>query len=95
METSENFAEWKEAVQANLNQLQAVAPYLNDSGKERKEVMTTLVNLACFCNTAGELLQWIECREDMDRQDIQRLSSYHAQSPIRCLRRIVEAADKT
>lgn len=73
-----------------MDQLRAVELYLNDAGKERKDVMVTLLNLANFCDTAAELLVWIESRNDMDEYENQCLSSYHAQSPIRRLKKIAE-----
>lgn len=94
MKTVENYTEWKEAVQTDLSQLRAVEFYLNDAGKERKFVMITLLNLADFCDTATELLEWIESRKDMDWYENMLLSSYHAKSPIRRLRKIAET-DKT
>lgn len=94
MKFVENYTEWKAAVQAILKQLRAVEPYLNDAGKERKDVMATLLDLANFCDTAAELMAWIESREGMDQYDNKRLSSHHAQSPIRRLKKIAEGTEK-
>lgn len=94
MKIVQNYADWKAAVQEILSQLHAVEFYLNDAGKVRKNVMITLLNLANFCDTAAELVEWIESREGMDRHENELLSSNHAQSPIRRLR-LIAAADKT
>ncbi len=94
MKYVKSYVEWKEAVQTTLNQLRAVECYLNDAGKERKDVMVTLLSYANYCDTASELLEWIKSREGMDQYDNQRLSSHHAQTYIRRLRMIAETADK-
>lgn len=94
MKLVENYAEWKDAVQAVLDQLRAVEPYLNDAGKERKDVMITLLDFANYCDTAAELLEWIKSREGMDKYDDQRLSSCHARLPIRRLEWIAEREKK-
>ena len=90
MNPVENYSEWKAAVQTVLGQLRAVEPYLNDAGRERKDAMATLLSFADFCDTAEELLAWLESGKDMDQYDKQRLRSFHAQSPIRRLRKIAE-----
>lgn len=95
MKLVENYAEWKAAVQSILDQLYAVERYLNEAGKERKDVMMTLLDFANYCDSAAELLEWIESREGMDQYDDQRLSSYHARSPIRRLKNIAESEKKT
>lgn len=94
MKAVRNYAEWKAAVQAIGGQLRAVEPYLNEAGIERKAVMATLLEFANFCDTAAELLKWIESREGMNRYENERLSSPHAESPILRLR-LIAAEDKT
>lgn len=90
----ENYTEWKAAVQAASDELRAVDRYLNDAGKERKAVMETLLDFANYCDTASELLEWIESREGMNRHDSEQLSSIYACSPIRRLKKIVEGTEK-
>jgi len=82
-------------MQTTLNQLRAVECYLNDAGKEHKDVLVTLLSYVNYCDTATELLEWIKSRKGMDKYDNQRLSSHHAQPYIRRLCRIAETAEKT
>lgn len=90
MSEIKNYADWQAAVEAECDKLRAVDRYLNEAGKERKDVMATLLDLADYCDTAAELLAWIESRKDMSRYYIQWLDSHHARVAIRKLRGLVK-----
>lgn len=83
-----NFCEWKQAVDAECSKLREVEHYLNDSGLERYRTFATLANLASFCASASELVEWIGSKEEFTKYDIRALESGHASSPIRSLKRI-------
>lgn len=88
------YAEWRAAVQTTYNQLRAVDIYLNESGKERMNVMRTLLDLASFCKSPAELLVWIEDRKDLAKCEEQLMSSRHASLPIRRLRDISQGSEE-
>lgn len=68
MKIIETFAEWNSAVQAEVNKLRAVRPYLNKNGEERLDVMIELLSLASFCTTATELTARIkELQAEQDK----------------------------
>lgn len=83
-----NYEEWKRAVNTEHHKLSEVSHYLNENGTERYRVFATLLNLSSFCETADELLAWIESKEGFDRFDIACLKSGHASLPIWSLRKI-------
>ncbi len=84
-----NYEEWKSAVQAEVDKLRAVRPYLNKSGEDRLNVMIELLSLSDFCDTAAELVEWIKTREGLNRYENEHLNSAHAQTPIHRLQKIV------
>ena len=88
-----NYTDWQAAVQAECGRLRSVERYLNEEGEERLAVFSLLINLACFCDTAEELLAWIKCREGLNQHEILCLSSSHAAAPIRMLHIIDESEE--
>ena len=84
-----NFKEWKEAVNKEYEKLRSAEDYLNERGKERKLVYATLVNLANFCESAKELVNWID-KEEMMREDVEALASPYSRAPMRMLRKLAE-----
>lgn len=90
MSEIKNYADWEAAVKAEYDKLRVVDRYLNEAGKERKDVMAMLLDLADYCDTAAELLAWIESRKDMNKYYRRWLDSHHARSAIRRLRGLVK-----
>ena len=90
MNKTDDYTTWKAKVKLQCDQLRAVDIYLNEEGKDRMVVFTTLLDLAAFCETAADLLTWIESQEAMSEETKQHLSSFHAKLPIRRLRKIVQ-----
>ena len=88
------YQEWKEAVVKEHDKLHAVLDYLTPDGKERMLVFGTLLNLDCYCSSAKELLEWIETKEGLEREDIKYLASPHASQPISALRRVVKLEEE-
>ncbi len=85
-----NYAEWKQAITAEHLKLSEVSLYLNEDGTERYRVFATLFDLSCFCDTADELLAWIDSKSGLTRYDATYLESGHASPAISALRRIVD-----
>jgi len=92
---TKTFEEWKSAVKAKFDELDAVRFYLNEKGEERRQVFELLHELTCFCSTASELVQWLDDPEGLGRQDCLWLQSGHAMSPINRLRMIALNEAKT
>lgn len=89
-----NYAEWKSAVTAEHKKLVEVSYYLNDDGKERMQVFSTLVSLAHFCETPEELLAWIESRDGFDKYDVSAVESGHTALAIKSLRKIAKKVEQ-
>lgn len=85
-----SFDDWKSSVAAERRKLNEVRYYLNAQGSERLRVFSVLENLSDFCDTAGEMVAWIDSRERLDRWDIKAIESDHARPAIAALRRIVK-----
>lgn len=85
-----NYIEWKSAVSAEHKKLFDASYYLNENGKERKWVFSTLENLSQFCETPEELLAWIESRDGFDKYEVAAVESVHAILAIKSLRKIVK-----
>lgn len=88
------YQEWKEAVVKEHDKLHAVLDYLTPYGKERMLVYGMLLNLDCYCSSAKELLEWIDTKEGLEREDIKYLASPHANKPISALRRVVKLEEE-
>ena len=78
-----NYTEWKQAVSAEHRKLSEVSQYLNEKGMERYLAFAALENLSAFCDTAEELLTWIDSKAGPTKCD--------TASAISALRRIVNA----
>ena len=70
--------------------LREVSFYLNDAGKERYQVFTTLGSIANFAATATEFIELTEDPECMTKYDLRDISSFHAAGPMRVIRRLAE-----
>lgn len=85
------FEDWILAVKAEYKRLADVSLYLNEEGKARKAAFYTLIDMAGFCTSANELIEWIDSKDDfLDDQHAEILESRHAQFPINKLRRVAE-----
>lgn len=84
------FEQWKDACHKEYTQLYNVFTYLNDKGQERYYAFGNLYDLACFCESAAELVEWIDSREGLDEYQRDRLDADQAARPIAKLRRIAE-----
>lgn len=85
-----SFEEWKESCSKEHGKLADVSVYLNSDGNERLLVYGVMLNLACYCETAEELIKWIHKKENLEKEELKLLESPHARAPIASLRRIVE-----
>lgn len=93
--TVNTFDEWKMACESEHMKLKIVEWFLDDNGKERMRVFGLLVDLACFCGSAKELVGWIDGKDGLEKKDLELLNSTYALAPIRKLRRIAEAEGTT
>lgn len=84
------FEEWKSAVKAQYDELNAVRFYLNEKGEERRQTFDLLYDLANFCSDAAELVEWIDNPEGISKHECSLLQSGHAVVPISRLRKIAE-----
>ena len=87
-----NYHEWKQAVNAEYQKLSDMYEYLNEKGLERYKVFAMLENLAAFCETAEDLLKWIDSKEGFNKYDIASIESGYAANPISRLRKIAANA---
>ena len=87
-----NFAEWIEAAKAEHRKLYDVDFYLNEKGLERMRAFDQLLGMAAFCVDAGELVEWIDSKEGLDKHEIARLESAHVAGAIKRLRKIAGAS---
>lgn len=83
-----NFSEWIAAVKTEWRKLHDVQDYLNDEGTQRHAVFAQLKDMACFCATASELVEWIDSREGLTNRENTLLNDHHAETPIYRLRAI-------
>ena len=88
MKIASTYDEWKAAVYAEADKLRAVRLYLNGIGRKRMDDMAFLGNLSEFCGSAAELAEWIDSKDGMDREDLERLESDHLRLTISRLRKI-------
>lgn len=65
--------------------------YLNDNGQERMRVFKLLSNLACYFDSAQEMVAWLDDKTNQDEEESKLLASSHARSPINALRNIAKA----
>ena len=84
------YADWKQAVAEQCAKLRGVLPYLNSDGKERFDAFYTLEQFAFVCDSAQELVDWIDDKEAMTSADIASLASKHVTGAIKKLRAIAE-----
>ena len=86
----QSFEEWKKACENEHFRLSEMSYYLNQNGQERMLAFGLLLNLTGYCDSADELLDWIESKEGLEREDIRLLETDHANHLIHSLRRLVE-----
>ena len=85
------FEAWTEAVRAEYRKLYDVHQYLNEKGLARYYAFVNLYDLACFCTSATELIEWIDSKEGLEDYQIKALTlEGPAARPIGKLRRIAE-----
>lgn len=85
------FEAWTEAVRAEYLKLADVHQYLNEAGLARYYAYANLYDLANFCTSAAELVEWIDSKEGLDAHQIEALSMEGpAARPVAKLRRIAE-----
>lgn len=84
------FEQWKEICHKEYTQLYNVFAYLNDKGQERYYAFGNLYDLANFCESASELVEWIDSKEGLDEYQVKRLDDDQAARAIAKLRRIAE-----
>ena len=82
------FEKWVSAVKAKYDELEAVRDYLNETGERRRKLFSLLYDLANYCRTATELVEWIDNPENLELDEVLILQDYHARSPISRLRAI-------
>ncbi len=88
------YQEWKAAVISEHDKLTAFQYYLNQDGKERMLVFGMLLNLDCYCCSAKELLDWIEMKDGLEKEDLKLLDLPHAVQPVNALRRVVKLEEE-
>ena len=85
------FEAWITAVRAEYLKLFDVHQYLNEKGLVRYYAFANLYDLAGFCTSATELIEWIDSKEGLEDYQIRALSlEGPAARPIGKLRRIAE-----
>lgn len=89
------FEEWKSAVKAQYNELDAVRFYLNEKGEERRQAFDLLYDLSNFCSTATEMVEWLDDPEGLGKQECLWLQSGHTMRSIHRLRMIALNEAKT
>ena len=86
-----NFETWTEAVRVEYRKLSDVHQYLNEKGLARYYAFVNLYELACFCTSATELVEWIDSKEGLEDYQLKALTMEGpAARPIGKLRRIAE-----
>ena len=89
----QSYEDWKEAVAKEDRRLSDVQDYLNKAGMERLLAFRTLQDMACFSETAEDLLEEIAAIINKPDEDSRKaLASVHARGPVRALERIVQGA---
>jgi hypothetical protein len=86
----ETFDAWTSTLREGWNRLDSVLFYLNENGKERYRAYRTLLDLAAFCNSAVEMLEMLEKKDDMSLGDRELLESSQLVLPLRKLHRLAE-----
>lgn len=87
------FQEWTAACEKQLSILTTMQELLNEGGKEKRRVFDVLVNLASFCGSAKELVDWINSSDEdakFSKEDRELLGSVYAMPPINRLKKIAE-----
>ena len=85
------FEAWTEMVKAETLKLYDVHQYLNEKGRARYYAYRNLFDLAVFCSSATELIEWIDSKEELEDHVIKALTlEGPAARPIGKLRRIAE-----
>jgi hypothetical protein len=84
------YDEWKAACENEHFRLSEMSYYLNPNGKERMLAFGLLLNLTGYCDSGKELLDWIDTKDGLQKEDIKLLETGHASHLIHSLRRVVE-----
>lgn len=85
-----NFEDWKAVVQAEYKKLSDMESYLNNSGKNRKFVYGSILNMACYCSSAQELLNWISDPMQLEDDDKRAVTDPNALHPLNALKKLAE-----
>lgn len=89
------FEKWVSAVKTKYDELEVVRDYLNETGESRRKLFSLLYDLANYCRTATELVEWIDNPENLELDEVLILQDYHARSPISRLRTIASHEAET
>lgn len=84
------FIEWKDFCVQEYEKLHGVIDYLTAEGKEKMLVYGLMMNLACYCDSAAELAEWIETKKDLEKEDLKLLESVYANRPISHLKKVAK-----
>ena len=85
------FETWTEMVKTEALKLYDVHQYLNEKGRTRYYAYRNLYDLAVFCSSAAELIEWIDSKEELEDHVVKSLSlEGPAARPIGKLRRLAE-----
>lgn len=79
------YEKWVEDVTNLYNKFWDIAHLLNDEGTQRLKAFRTLAQMAEWCNTAGELLDWILTEDELDQEDKDALSNERGSAAIKAL----------
>lgn len=79
------YEKWVEDVTNLYNKFWDIAHLLNDEGTQQLKAFRTLAQMAEWCNTAGELLDWILTEDELDQEDKDALSNGRGSAAIKAL----------
>ena len=83
-----NFTDWKAAVRAEYDRLDAVMEWLSNEGEQRRLTYYYLWENATYCESASDMLEWLKTQEGMNRYEKAALESHFAETPLARLRDI-------
>lgn len=79
------YEKWVEDVTRLYNKFWDIAHLLNDEGTQQLKAFRTLAHMAEWCDTAGELLDWILSEDELDQEDKKALSNGRGSAAIKAL----------
>lgn len=81
----ENYQAWVDAVKKERDKLFAVRYYLSTEGTARYSAYETLLGLTVYCDTAAELMEFLDQKHSLHIDTQKNLSSPHLILPLKNL----------